>query len=195
MTTPNSSPVTPVPPAGAWPGRRAGMAGDPQMLPESPANASSIWDAASGWSSRWMREHGAVSVLGTRPLRKDQLPGRSEHLRLGRRVPQSPISKRSTCPRPRSTSPTARSPSTTSRTFERLAPHGPSRARRPARISFSRSSIRSSWPRLIHVGCSDEDGPQTWPVNRYAIEGERRTNWFANDVIKYHRTLATTLNA
>lgn len=41
---------------------------------------------------------------------------------------------------------------------------------------------------------ADEDGRKTWPVNGYAIEGERRTDWFAKGVRKYHRTLATTLN-
>ncbi len=41
---------------------------------------------------------------------------------------------------------------------------------------------------------SDEDGRKTWPVNRYAIEGERRTDWFVKGVVKYHRTLGTTLN-
>lgn len=34
----------------------------------------------------------------------------------------------------------------------------------------------------------------TWPVNRYSIEGERRTDWFAKGVLKYHRTIGTTLN-
>lgn len=41
---------------------------------------------------------------------------------------------------------------------------------------------------------SDEDGRKTWPVNRYAVEGERRTNWFTDGVLKYHRMLGTTLN-
>jgi len=41
---------------------------------------------------------------------------------------------------------------------------------------------------------TDEDGRGTWPVNSYASEGERRTEWFVKDVLKYHRTLATTLN-
>lgn len=40
----------------------------------------------------------------------------------------------------------------------------------------------------------DADGRKTWPVNGYAMEGERRTDWFAKGVLKYHRTLATTLN-
>ncbi|MEQ9248881.1 MAG: class I SAM-dependent methyltransferase [Nitratireductor sp.] len=41
----------------------------------------------------------------------------------------------------------------------------------------------------------EEDGHKTWPVNCYALEGERRTDWFAKGVLKYHRTMATTLNA
>lgn len=41
---------------------------------------------------------------------------------------------------------------------------------------------------------SDADGRKTWPVNQYAIEGERRTDWLAKDVLKYHRTISTTLN-
>ncbi len=40
----------------------------------------------------------------------------------------------------------------------------------------------------------DEDGRRTWPVNGYAMEGERRTDWFVKGVVKHHRTLATTLN-
>ncbi|MGD9806095.1 MAG: class I SAM-dependent methyltransferase [Hyphomicrobiaceae bacterium] len=40
-----------------------------------------------------------------------------------------------------------------------------------------------------------DDGREIWPVRRYAIEGERRTDWFASGVVKYHRTLATTINA
>lgn len=40
----------------------------------------------------------------------------------------------------------------------------------------------------------DEDGRKTWPVNRYSIEGERRPDWFGKSVLKYHRTMATTVN-
>lgn len=41
---------------------------------------------------------------------------------------------------------------------------------------------------------TDEDGRKTWPVDSYSLEGERRTDWFAKGVLKYHRTLGTTLN-
>lgn len=33
-----------------------------------------------------------------------------------------------------------------------------------------------------------------WPVDRYRDEGERRTTWFVEGVIKYHRTLETYVN-
>ena len=38
------------------------------------------------------------------------------------------------------------------------------------------------------------DGGRAWPVDHYSVEGERRTDWFARGVLKYHRTLGTTLN-
>ena len=41
----------------------------------------------------------------------------------------------------------------------------------------------------------DGDGRKTWPVNRYFIEGERRTDWYVKGVLKYHRTIGSTLNA
>lgn len=41
---------------------------------------------------------------------------------------------------------------------------------------------------------TDADGRKTWPVRRYSIEGERRTDWFAKGVLKHHRTVATTVN-
>lgn len=40
----------------------------------------------------------------------------------------------------------------------------------------------------------DQDGRKTWPVDGYALEGPRKTSWFTNGVIKYHRRIGTTLN-
>jgi SAM-dependent methyltransferase len=34
-----------------------------------------------------------------------------------------------------------------------------------------------------------------WPVDRYRDEGERRTRWFVDGVVKYHRTVETYVNA
>jgi ubiquinone/menaquinone biosynthesis C-methylase UbiE len=35
---------------------------------------------------------------------------------------------------------------------------------------------------------------KTWPVNAYAVEGERRNDWLVKGVLKYHRTMSTTIN-
>lgn len=50
--------------------------------------------------------------------------------------------------------------------------------------------MAAAHPRWI----ADEQGRKSWPVNGYSVEGERRTDWFAKGVLKYHRTLGTTLN-
>lgn len=42
---------------------------------------------------------------------------------------------------------------------------------------------------------TDEQGQRSWAVNNYQNEGQRVSNWLADGVIKYHRTLGTTLNA
>ncbi|WP_432722312.1 class I SAM-dependent methyltransferase [Jeongeupia wiesaeckerbachi] len=39
----------------------------------------------------------------------------------------------------------------------------------------------------------DAAGRKTWPVDGYAIEGRRTTDWLADGVIKYHRTIGTWL--
>lgn len=42
---------------------------------------------------------------------------------------------------------------------------------------------------------TDEEGQRSWAVNNYQNEGKRVSNWLADGVVKYHRTLSTTLNA
>lgn len=41
----------------------------------------------------------------------------------------------------------------------------------------------------------DADGNKFWPVDQYSVEGRRTTDWLAPGVVKYHRTIGTTLNA
>lgn len=41
----------------------------------------------------------------------------------------------------------------------------------------------------------DDQGQRSWAVNNYQNEGKRVSNWLADGVVKYHRTLGTTLNA
>jgi len=40
----------------------------------------------------------------------------------------------------------------------------------------------------------DDEGRKTWPIDRYAVEGPRTTDWLAKGVVKQHRTMGTTLN-
>lgn len=42
---------------------------------------------------------------------------------------------------------------------------------------------------------TDDNDERFWGVNHYQDEGQRVSNWLADGVIKYHRTLGTTLNA
>ena len=39
-----------------------------------------------------------------------------------------------------------------------------------------------------------DDGGRTWPVDHYAVEGPRVTDWLGKGVRKQHRTLGATLN-
>ncbi|EJZ19613.1 class I SAM-dependent methyltransferase [Rhizobium sp. Pop5] len=46
-----------------------------------------------------------------------------------------------------------------------------------------------------HAGWgTDVDGQRIWPLDSYAIEGSRTTDWLAKGVVKYHRRLGTTIN-
>jgi SAM-dependent methyltransferase len=46
-----------------------------------------------------------------------------------------------------------------------------------------------------HAGwISLDDGRKIWPLDDYGREGPRTTDWLTKGVVKYHRTLGTTLN-
>ena len=49
------------------------------------------------------------------------------------------------------------------------------------------ASMKAGW-------MATDDGGRTWPVDHYAVEGPRVTDWLAKGVRKQHRTLGTTLN-
>jgi len=49
------------------------------------------------------------------------------------------------------------------------------------------ASARAGWR-------TDDAGNRFWPVDHYSLEGRRTTDWLAKGVVKYHRTIATTLN-
>jgi SAM-dependent methyltransferase len=49
------------------------------------------------------------------------------------------------------------------------------------------ASVRPGWQIA-------DDGRRIWPVDSYAIEGRRVTDWLAKGVVKHHRKLSTILN-
>lgn len=41
---------------------------------------------------------------------------------------------------------------------------------------------------------TDSEGRRIWPLDSYAVEGSRTTDWLAKGVVKQHRRLGTTIN-
>jgi SAM-dependent methyltransferase len=42
---------------------------------------------------------------------------------------------------------------------------------------------------------TETDGAKVWPINDYLLEGRRVTNWITPGVVKYHRTVASYVNS
>ena len=176
-----------------------GLAGAPEwpairgMLPDLTGQRVVDLGCGFGWFARWAREHSAVSVLGLDVSEK----------MIARAIADTSdpavsyaIADLELLDLPQAAFDFAFS----ALTFHYIADFG--RLLRMVHRSLAPGSqfvftiehpiyMAAAHPRWW----TDEDGRKTWPVNRYAIEGERRTNWFTDGVLKYHRTLATTLNS
>lgn len=145
-----------------------------------------------GWASRWMREQGAASVLG--------LDLSQRMISQARATPTDPaisyqIADLETLSLPEQRFELA---------YSALAFHYVEDFARLARTIHQSLTPGGDLVFTIehpvfmaaahpHWLC-DEDGQKTWPVNGYAQEGERRTDWFTKGVVKYHRTIGTTVN-
>ncbi|ALS65224.1 class I SAM-dependent methyltransferase [Pandoraea apista] len=162
------------------------------MLPDLHGKRVVDLGCGFGWASRWMREQGAASVLGL-DLSQNMID-RATSLTSDPAIAYR-IADLDTFDLPPASFDLAYSALTFHyvRDFARLvrtiyaslAPEGD--------FVFSIEHpvfMAAAHPHWI----ADEDGRKTWPVNGYATEGERRTDWFAKGVLKYHRTLGTTLN-
>lgn len=168
-----------------WPAIRA-------MLPELSGKRVVDLGCGFGWASRWMREQGAARVLGfdlsENMVRRAIADTRDTAVEYR-------IADLETLELPRASFDLA---------YGALAFHYIRDFNRFARMVHSALVpggdfvftiehpvfMAAAHPRWI----ADEDGRRTWPVNGYSIEGERRTDWFAKGVVKYHRTIGTTLN-
>ncbi|MCT8974143.1 class I SAM-dependent methyltransferase [Microbaculum marinisediminis] len=162
------------------------------MLPSLDGKRVVDLGCGFGWASRWIRENGAASVLGIDLSEKMLARARAETTdpAIAYR-----IDNLETLQLPAATFDLAYSALTFHyvRDFDRLA-----RMLHAAIVPGGDLVFTIEHPIFMAAAhphwIADEDGRKTWPVNGYAVEGERRTDWFAKGVLKYHRTVATTLN-
>lgn len=169
-----------------WPAIRA-------LLPNLAGKRIVDLGCGFGWASRWMREQGAASVLGI-DLSENMISRAQEFTREDAITYQ--MADLETLELPEGTFDLAYSALTFHyvRDFERLARMVHRSLVPGADFVFTIEHpifMAATYPRWIE----DEDGRKTWPVNRYSVEGERQTDWFVKGVVKYHRTISTTLNA
>jgi SAM-dependent methyltransferase len=161
------------------------------MLPDLVGKRVVDLGCGFGWASRWMRQQGAASVLGldlSRTMieraRADTVDGAIAYR----------IADLDTLVLPEASFDLAYSALTFHyvQDFARLVRVIHAALAPGGHLVFTIEHpiyMAAAHPRWI-----DDEGRKTWPVNSYAEEGERRTDWFAKGVLKYHRTLATTLN-
>ncbi|QBC30994.1 MULTISPECIES: bifunctional 2-polyprenyl-6-hydroxyphenol methylase/3-demethylubiquinol 3-O-methyltransferase UbiG [Pandoraea] len=162
------------------------------MLPDLHGKRVVDLGCGFGWASRWMREQGAASVLGLDLSRNmiDRASADTSDPAIAFR-----IADLDTLDLP----PAAFDLAYSALTFHYVLDFG--RLVRAIHEALSPGGhfvftiehpvfMAAAHPQWI----ADEDGRKTWPVNGYAVEGARRTDWFAKGVLKYHRTLATTVN-
>ncbi|QEE46135.1 class I SAM-dependent methyltransferase [Rhizobium sp. WL3] len=146
-----------------------------------------------GWASRWLREHGAASVVGY-DLSENMI-ARAKADTAGTGI-EYHLADLDVLELPEARFDLVYSALTFHyvEDFDRLARTIHRGLRHDGDLVFTIEHPIFMAARHPHW-ISDEDGRKTWPVNGYSIEGERRTDWFTKGVVKYHRTLATTLNS
>lgn len=153
-----------------WPAVRA-------MLPDLTGKRVADLGCGFGWASRWMREHGAVSVLGFDLSQKMIARAKAD---TADPAIEYRIADIETLDLPEGafeliySAPTFHYVEDFGRLIrvvhEALTPGG--------HLVFIiehpiyMAAVQPHW-------ISDGGGRRTWPVNGYSVEGERRTDWFA----------------
>jgi SAM-dependent methyltransferase len=168
-----------------WPAIRA-------MLPDLAGKRVVDLGCGFGWASRWMREQGAASVLALDLSQNMIERARADTVDT---AIEYHIADLDTLDLPE----TAFDLAYSALTFHYIQDFGRLvRVIRKALVPGAHFVFTIEHPIFMAAAhphwIDDEKGRKTWPVNGYSIEGERRTDWFANGVLKYHRTLGTTLN-
>lgn len=181
------------------PRQRHGLDGAPEwpairaLLPELTDRRVVDLGCGFGWASRWMREQGAASVLGIDLSEKMIARARAD---TDDDAVRYTIADLDMLDLPEIAFDLAYSSLAFHyvEDFARLA-----RTIHHALVPGGRLVFSIEHPIYMAAASPgwtyDESGRKTWPINLYADEGERRTDWFARGVVKYHRRLATTVNA
>lgn len=162
------------------------------MLPDLNGKHIADLGCGFGWASRWMREHGAASVLGF-DLSQNMI-ARAKRDTADQAI-EYHIADIETLDLPQSAFELVYS----ALTFHYIADFG-RLVRMISKALTAAGDLVFTIEHPIFMAAAhphwiiDEDGRKTWPVNGYSVEGERRTDWFAKNVVKYHRTFATTIN-
>lgn len=176
-----------------------GLAGAPEwpairaMLPDLTNKRIVDLGCGFGWFARWARQHGAASVLGVDVSEKMIARAKAE-------TSDSSIVYLLADLETHDLPPAAFDFAYSALTFHYIEDFS-RLVRRVHRSLTPGSNLVFTIEHPIYMAaahphwCTDEDGRKTWPVNGYAVEGARRTDWFAKGVLKYHRKLGTTLNA
>ncbi len=169
-----------------WPRLRA-------MLPQVGGKRVADLGCGFGWASRFFVEEGAASVLGI-DLSRNML-ARAQQL-----TDAAAIEYR------RADLDTLELPSEAFElVFSALAFHYVERWPRLARVAHAALAPGGDLVFTIEhpvftapasPGWTlSEHGLRSWLLEGYAAEGERRRAWLGGEVVKYHRSLGTTLNA
>ncbi|AXE36369.1 class I SAM-dependent methyltransferase [Chromobacterium phragmitis] len=169
-----------------WPALRA-------MLPELSGKRVADLGCGYGWFCRYAREAGAGEVLGIE-LSEKMLARARELTSDDRIIYRQGDLERLDLP--------AQSldliySSLTLHYLPDLAPlfSAAHRALKPGGwLVFSMEHPIHTCP-SVQQWVSDSEGRRSWAVNGYQAEGRRVSNWLADGVVKYHRTLGATLNA
>jgi len=177
----------------------AGLSGAPEwpalkaMLPEMRGHRVVDLGCGFGWFCRWAAEEGASEVLGLDLSRKMLARARAE-------TPEGVVSYQVA-----DLEALELGEGSADLVYSSLAFHYVADAARlyasihkalapGGQLVFSTehpiymASTRPGW-------LAAEDGTKIWPVDHYFVEGARRTDWLTAGVVKYHRTVGTTLNA
>jgi SAM-dependent methyltransferase len=174
-----------------------GLAGAPEwptlrsMLPDIAGRRVVDLGCGFGWFCRWAREHGAAQVLGLDLSEKMLERARAETRDAAIRYAVADLEQLSLAA------------GGFDLVYSSLAFHYVEDAARlfaaihEALVQGGYLVFSTEHP--IYMAPSNpgwlvaEDGRKTWPVDRYFAEGHRETNWLSPGVIKYHRTIGTTL--